>query len=101
MITITLICAAGLSTSMLMERMKEAAEKRKLDVYIQAMPESKFQSDDIYTDILLLGPQVSYLLEKMKKEYESKGIRVLAIDMIDYGMMDGDTVLTKALTEKK
>ena len=43
MIHITLICAAGMSTSMLTQRMQKAAESKNLEVEIIAMPESKFR----------------------------------------------------------
>ena len=85
---ITLICAAGLSTSMLMEKMKAYAASHHLDVQIEAMPEGKFENCGRHTDILLLGPQVGYLREDME---------VAVIDMMDYGMMDGGAVLSKAL----
>lgn len=94
---ITLVCAAGMSTSMLTARMKESAEKQGLEVKIIAMPEASFASYTEPTDILLLGPQVSYLLSTMKKTYEPKGIKVALINMLDYGMMNGEKVLKDAL----
>lgn len=94
---ITLVCAAGMSTSMLMSRMKESAEKQGLEVQIKAMSESKFESYKEHTDILLLGPQVSYLLDGMKKTYEAAGMKVAVINMMDYGMMNGEKVLKDAL----
>lgn len=45
----------------------------------------------------MLGPQVSYTLNKMKAEYEPKGIKVAVINSIDYGMMNGEKVLKEAL----
>lgn len=94
---ITLVCAAGMSTSMLMGKMKESAEKQGIDVNVIAMSESSFKSYKGKTDVLLLGPQVSFLLDDMKKEYEPKGIKVTVINMMDYGMMNGENVLRDAL----
>ena len=42
---ITLICAAGLSTSMLMEKMKAYAASHHLDVQIEAMESSRTAAD--------------------------------------------------------
>jgi PTS system cellobiose-specific IIB component len=95
---ITLVCAAGMSTSMLMSKMKDSAKKQGLDVNVIAMSESSFASYKEPTDVLLLGPQVSYLLDKMKSEYEPKGIKVEVINMMDYGMMNGEKVLKDALS---
>ncbi len=94
---ITLVCAAGMSTSLLVSKMKAVAEKEGIDAKIVAMSEASFDSYTEKTDVLLLGPQVSYLLEKMKKENEPKGIKVALIDPLSYGMMDGKKVLDTAL----
>lgn len=94
---ITLICAAGMSTSMLVAKMKTAADKLGVEVEIRATSESKFKQFENDTDILLMGPQVGFLLNKFKGIYEPKGIKVSVIDSIDYGMMNGEKVLKKAL----
>ncbi len=94
---ITLVCAAGMSTSMLMSKMKESANKQGIEVFVTAMSESSFASYKEPTDVLLLGPQVGYLLDKMKAAYEPKGIKVAVVNMMDYGMMNGEKVLKEAL----
>ncbi|AST57112.1 PTS cellobiose transporter subunit IIB [Thermoanaerobacterium thermosaccharolyticum] len=95
---ITLICAAGMSTSLMVTKMKEAAKKLGEEVEIRATPESKFEQYENDTDILLLGPQVGFLLNKYKQTYEPKGIKVDVIDSVDYGMMNGEKVLKNALS---
>lgn len=101
MIHITLVCAAGMSTSLLVSKMKAVAEKEQKEVSIVAMSESVFNQYKEATDVLLLGPQVSYLLGKMKAAYEPKGIKVALIDPLSYGMMDGKKVLDMALAMVK
>ena len=96
---ITLVCAAGMSTSLLVSKMKAVAKNEGKDVSIVAMSESSFGQYTEPTDVLLLGPQVSYLLDKMKKEYEPKGMKVVLIDPMAYGMMDGKKVLDYALSQ--
>lgn len=101
MINITLICAGGFSTSMLVVRMQEAAKIMGMDVNIRASAECEFREctgEAPKTDVLLLGPQVRYMLDKFKKLYEAKGVKVGIIDNMDYGMMDGEKVLKKALS---
>lgn len=97
MINIVLICAAGMSTSMLMQKMKDSAKKRNLDINFLAMPEGKLDAHKGKIDILLLGPQIIYLEEKIREIYEEKGVKVAVIDMVDYGGMNGDKVLDDAL----
>lgn len=96
MVNITLICAGGFSTSMLMNKMKEAAAKKGVDVEIRAMAESNFEKFDGPTDVLLLGPQVGHLLDQYQNK--SENIKVSVIDMMDYGMMNGEKVLEEALS---
>lgn len=98
MCNITLVCAAGMSTSLLVSKMKKAAESRGVEAKIIAMPEAEFERYEEPTDVLLLGPQVSHLLPKMKSTYEPKGIKVASINPMDYGMMDGNKVLDFALS---
>lgn len=94
---ITLVCAAGMSTSLMVSKMRLAAVSMGETVKIQAVPESEFAKYADETDVLLLGPQVGYRLNKMKTQYEPKGIKVAIINSIDYGMMNGEKVLKQAL----
>ncbi|TCL57697.1 PTS system cellobiose-specific IIB component [Hydrogenispora ethanolica] len=97
MTKITLICAVGMSTSLLVDKMKSAMVKLGVEAEIRAIAESKFKEYEKDTDVLLLGPQVSFMAKKFKETYEPQGIKVAVIDSIDYGMMDGEKVLKMAL----
>ncbi|WP_425446437.1 PTS sugar transporter subunit IIB [Dethiothermospora halolimnae] len=94
---IMLVCSAGMSTSLLVTKMQSAAAKREVNVKVFAVAEAdaKKYEDDI--EVLLLGPQVRYLLSKMKKRLEPKGVPVAVIDSINYGTMNGEAVLNQAL----
>ncbi|OCA98543.1 PTS sugar transporter subunit IIB [Clostridium beijerinckii] len=97
MVIIRLFCAAGMSTSLLVNKMKEAAKNKGIDVDIEAFPESQMDKNIEGVDVALLGPQVGYTLNKAKKICEPKGIPVDVIPMVDYGMMNGPKVLDFAL----
>ncbi|AVK48562.1 MAG: PTS sugar transporter subunit IIB [Clostridium beijerinckii] len=97
MVIIRLFCAAGMSTSLLVNKMKEAAKNKEIDVDIEAFPESQMDKNIEGVDVALLGPQVGYTLNKAKKICEPKGIPVDVIPMVDYGMMNGQKVLDFAL----
>lgn len=94
---ITLICAAGMSTSILTARMQESAKEQGIEVKIIAMSESKFEEYEEPTEVLLLGPQIEYLEDEIREKYEPKGIKVAVIDMMDYGTLNGEKVLKDAL----
>lgn len=95
---IMLCCSAGMSTSLLMRKMKEAASARGLDVEIAAYAAHEFDEQVGNYDVVLLGPQVKYMLASFQEKAEEKGVPVAAIDMMDYGMQRGDNVLDFAFS---
>jgi PTS system cellobiose-specific IIB component len=101
MVTIKLFCASGMSTSVLVNKMKEAAKAKGVDAEIIAFPESQMDRHLDSMDVALLGPQVGYTLGKAKKLCEPHGIPVDVIPMVDYGMMNGAKVLDLALNLAK
>lgn len=103
MIKIGLFCAAGFSTGMLVNNMKVSAEKRHIDVLIEAYPQSKLCDCVEDIDVALLGPQVSYTFDQSEAICKDCDVPIAIIPMADYGMLDGDKVLSLALSlsEKK
>lgn len=91
---IVLVCSAGMSTSMLVKRMQDAAELEGLKVEILAVAESEVSKIQ-NIDILMLGPQVRYLKTKFKS-LEDSGIPVTVIETVKYGTMNGKAVLEDA-----
>ncbi|KRN28730.1 hypothetical protein IV38_GL000934 [Lactobacillus selangorensis] len=76
--------------------MQKAAAARHLDATVfargfGAIPQAYRKS---HPDVILLGPQVRYVLRSVQKEVP---VPVAVINMTDYGMMDGEKVLTQAL----
>lgn len=62
-----LVCAAGMSTSLLVNRMKEAAEIKEIEFQIEAHPVGQIEKYGEAADVILLGPQVRYELKNVKK----------------------------------
>ena len=73
---IFLCCAAGMSTSMLVERMKQSAASRDIDVDITAVPVSEFDQIIEDADVILLGPQVKFQLQRLAAVAEPQGVPV-------------------------
>lgn len=96
---IMLVCAAGMSTSMLVTKMQKAAEERGIDADIFAVSanevDAKMESRPV--DVMLLGPQVRFMKNQFEKKAAEKSIAIDIIDMQDYGMMNGENVLDSAL----
>lgn len=91
---ITLFCAAGMSTSLLVSKMKEEAAKNGWDYEIAAYSLTESAQQGPLADVILLGPQVRYAVNKMKADFPDKP--VASIEMRDYGMMNGKAVLAVA-----
>ncbi|MFQ6792592.1 PTS sugar transporter subunit IIB [Thomasclavelia sp.] len=96
MIRIMLACAGGMSTSLLMNKMKDEAKKRGLEISVDAIGEKTIDQHLGEFDVLLLGPQVRYAVAGVKKILDGK-VPFDVIDMRDYGLMNGAKVLDVAL----
>ncbi len=101
MLKIKLFCSAGMSTSVLVSKMRESAKNRGIDVEISAHSETQMMSEVEGIDIALLGPQIAYKISEAKKICEPLNIPVEIIPMKDYGMMNGEKVLDFAINLKK
>ena len=98
---ILLACNAGMSTSLLVQKMRKEAASQGIEATIEAKPLNKALEVIGDFDILMLGPQISYA----KKDAESfAGDKpVIVIPMADYGRMNAKGIIaeaTKALANK-
>ena len=94
---IVLCCDAGMSTSMLVQRMQAAAQQTGVEVSINDVPVAEVNDNLAAAAIILLGPQVTYEQVKVQAMADRLGKKFAVIDIMDYGMMKGDAVLDKAL----
>lgn len=99
MITIRLFCAGGMSTSILMKKIEEAAVKKGLEVDVKANPAGLIDKccSEEKVDVALIGPQVAYEMNRIKPICEKYKVPVEVIPMLDYGRMNGEKVLDLAL----
>lgn len=92
---IYLFCSAGMSTSLLVSKMRAQAEKYEVPVIIEAFPETLAQN----ADVVLLGPQIAYMLPEIQRLLPNKPVEV--IDSLLYGKVDGLGVLKAAVAAIK
>lgn len=90
---IVLLCFIGMSTNLLVNKMKEVAKEEGFECEILAYPVTESHNVDKNADIILLGPQVRYNLGNVQKQFPGKPVE--AIDMVAYGMMDGKKVIAQ------
>lgn len=97
---ILLVCSAGMSTSLLVSKMNNAAKEMGEEVFIEALPVSECSTRIDEVDIVLLGPQVRFQKPVVEKLANGR-IPVEVIDMRLYGIMDGKSILKSTLTKIK
>ncbi|GGA49180.1 lichenan-specific phosphotransferase enzyme IIB component [Kroppenstedtia guangzhouensis] len=94
---ILLCCASGMSTSLLVSRMEQAAQEKGVKAKIWAVSADEVNNHLKDADVLLVGPQIRYKLPQLKKAADQQGIPVDVINPADYGRVDGKKVLEFAL----
>lgn len=90
---VLLICAAGMSTSLLVSNMQKFAEEGD---FVKAEPVGELEAVIDNYDVILLGPQIRFKEKEVKKLADPKGIPSGVIDMRAYGMMDGKAAMDQA-----
>lgn len=100
MTKILLICSAGMSTSMLVNKMKTAATEANVEAEIWAVGDADKALHAPKADVILLGPQVRFMKSTIEELVDGKK-PVLVIDMSAYGSMNGKKVLESALEALK
>ena len=91
---ILLCCAAGMSTSLVVQKMEKVAAEQGYECTIKAIPFQLGAADIVDADVVLLGPQVRFNLKPLKEKYPDKPAE--AMDMMAYGMCDGAKLLAQA-----
>ncbi|MFB1100236.1 MULTISPECIES: PTS sugar transporter subunit IIB [Terribacillus] len=99
---ILLACSAGMSTSMVVSKMKKAADALGgEEYYIYAIPEGAIEEElQAHHDevvVIMLGPQVRFAKRATEKRAAPYGIPVDVMDVKLYGTADGEKLLEKAL----
>ena len=94
---ILLCCNAGITSSLLVVKLRSEVEARGLDIEVDAcsMLDAVNRLGD--TDLLLLGPQVGYAKGDFDETANEKGAVVDVIDAGDYARTNAPAILDAAL----
>ncbi|UUX35405.1 PTS sugar transporter subunit IIB [Fundicoccus culcitae] len=90
---ILLVCAGGMSTSILMKKMEKYWEEQGIDLDIRAVGLGNYAEYAKEYEIILVGPQVSYKLQQIK---EDTGLPTEAIPSYDYAIANTQNILKLA-----
>lgn len=94
---ILLACSSGMSTSLVVKKMEEAAKKRNIECKIWAVGQDQVEEEMKKADVLMIGPQMRFLKKKFQKMADEIGIKVEVINPMDYGRCDGNAVLDASM----
>ena len=87
---IMLACCLGMSTSVVVQKMKDAAKEQGKDYEIWAVDQNKIAENVGNFDVLLLGPQGKV------KATVGDSAPVAVIDALAYGRCNGAAILKQA-----
>lgn len=93
---ILLVCSEGMSTSFITMKMNEIAKEKQIDVFVYAKSESSIEDELNQVDCILLGPQISYLEQKIKERVNGE-VPVESISVLDFGRMNALAILKQAI----
>lgn len=90
---ILLVCAGGMSTSILMRKMEKYWKDSGEELEIKAVGLAEYQ--DVYQnyDIVMVGPQVSYRLKEIKENTE---LPCAPIESFDYAIANCPNIMKLA-----
>ncbi|MCI9093304.1 MAG: PTS transporter subunit EIIC [Coprobacillus sp.] len=94
---ILLCCAAGMSSSILVQNMRQAAKELDIDCAIASVGAFQVQQYASKADIILIAPQCTHEFERILDIAKPLSIPVLLIGRKEYGEMNGESVLLRAL----
>ncbi len=86
-----LMCGAGMSSSLLANKVNEAIQKRNLDVESWAISEVDVAKYVGQMDVVLVAPQIRFMMKRIKDVLGDVPIEV--IDFQAYGSMNGDKIV--------
>ena len=88
---ILLICANGLSTSILMNKMQKWGKEKNIELEVRAVPMSEYLHVYKNFDCILIGPQISYQYNEIKAN--AIDVPVEKISPMDYGMSNVENIM--------
>lgn len=98
---ILLVCASGMSTSLLVTKMQIASQENGSKDEIAACSVDQLDEFIDNCDVVLIGPQIRYKAKSIEAIANEKNKGFAIIDSVSYGMVDGRKVLAQAYGLKK
>ncbi|MEG0547747.1 MAG: hypothetical protein RR428_01700 [Coprobacillus sp.] len=91
---ILLSCSGGLTTSYFAYSIQEIMNQKKLGIQVDAVAYTDIDNVADQYDIILLAPQISYMLPRYKEKY---GCKVMGIESVDFATSNFEGIIQKVL----
>ncbi len=90
---VLVVCNAGMSSSILVQKMKNYASEAGEELEIKAVSSASAEEEAGEWDVCLVGPQLMHAVDEIK---EMVGVPTEAVEMRTYAMADGKAALEQA-----
>ena len=97
-IKVLIVCAMGMSSSLLESKTIEAGKQAGCEVQMHAITTPDvgvWDWDAHWVDVVLVAPQVRYKRKSIAQAANPLGIIVQDIDVVTFGMVDGDKLFAQ------
>jgi len=99
-VRVLMVCAIGMSSSLIETKTSKVAEEAGVLFEIQAIdvPEvGRWNFEENPVDVVLIAPQARFKIRSVKQAAEPHGIIVENIDSVAYGMIDGEKIFEQIM----
>jgi PTS system cellobiose-specific IIB component len=97
---VIMVCAGGMSSSLVETHIRQAGKTAGVRLELRSMSVFELEQTDFAAaslDVILVAPQVRFLRRSLERRVETLDITVLPIEPMDFGMADGEAILSKLL----
>lgn len=94
---ILVICSGGMSTSLLVSKMKKIAQEQKEEIIIESGSVSDLSKNAAGCDVIMVAPQVRHRINEIKEITDKYNKATLLIEPQIYGLVDGKGALKQAI----
>src|SRR5690625_4632907 len=94
-----LICAAGITTGLLVRSIEKIAEEQKIPIHVFSAPSIVAQQiiKDDTIDAILIGPQISHEVKRLEELLNHEKIPYRLIEEDSYRLLDGKSILEQGM----
>jgi PTS system cellobiose-specific IIB component len=86
---VLVVCGGGASSGFLAQSMRKAAKQAGVELEVSARSETEVDEYADRIDVLLIGPHLAYMEDKLRAKVEPRGVRVALLPHKIYGRLDG------------